>query len=63
MNGSWVWRLQQRLADRGWAVTVDGDYGPETTTVVVAFQREKGLTVDGEVFTATWGALWAAPVT
>jgi peptidoglycan hydrolase-like protein with peptidoglycan-binding domain len=63
MNGSWVWRLQQRLADRGWAVTVDGDYGPETTTVVVAFQREKGLTADGEVFTVTWGALWAAPVT
>lgn len=41
------------------SVTVDGVFGPATTTAVRAFQRENGLTVDGVVGQATWNALYS----
>lgn len=64
MSGSDVRQVQQRLRDRGWRVGVDGSFGPETASVVRAFQRQKGLVpVDGIVGPATWRALWLAPVT
>lgn len=56
-------RAQQRLRDRGWRISVDGYYGPQTEDVVTSFQREKGLTVDGLLGPQTWRALWAEPVT
>lgn len=56
-------RFQQRLKDRGWKITVDGDHGPGTSRVLRAFQQEKRLQVDGKGGPATWKALWAAPVT
>ncbi|MFD9947196.1 peptidoglycan-binding protein [Nonomuraea sp. NPDC059023] len=56
-------RLQAKLADRGWAITADGVFGPITRQVVRAFQDEKGLAVDGLVGPRTWAAIWDAPVT
>lgn len=53
-----VTTVQQRLKDRGWNVALDGIFGPATDRVVRAFQREKGLTVDGIVGPRTWQALW-----
>lgn len=61
--GDDVRTMQQRLADRGWAIKVDAEFGPKTATVVEKFQTEKGLTVDRIVGPTTWAALWAAPVT
>ncbi|WP_156759572.1 peptidoglycan recognition protein family protein [Microbacterium karelineae] len=61
-----LWRFQQRLEDRGWLFPLhgsDGLYGDETRENVVAFQREKGLAVDGLIGPATWKAAWEAPVT
>lgn len=61
-----VRRLQQRLLDRGWDLDpdgADGYYGTVTKDVVVRFQTEKGLHVDGRVGPTTWAALWQAPVT
>lgn len=63
--------FQQRMKDRGWPITVDGIYGPKgastpqgnTAEVVVAFQKEKGLTSDGLIGPATWAAAWTSPVT
>lgn len=63
--------FQQRMADRGWPITVDGLYGPKgattptgnTAEVVVAFQKEKGLTADGLIGPTTWKAAWESPVT
>lgn len=61
-HGYAVRQVQQRLKDRGWRITVDGVFGPATDKVVRAFQREKGLAVDGIVGRRTWGAMWTAPL-
>lgn len=54
---------QQRMRDRGWTITADGFYGPQTRGVALAFQREKGLVADGLIGPVTWSAAWAAPIT
>lgn len=56
-----VW--QQKMSDRNWAITVDGDYGPKSEIVCRKFQTEKGLEVDGVVGPITWNATWTAPET
>lgn len=55
---------QARMVARGWVLDggADGLYGPATREVSLAFQREKGLVVDGLIGPATWGAAWTAPV-
>lgn len=50
--------FQQRFADRGWKLAVDGKPGNETATVIRKFQAEKGLGVDGIGGGQTWVALW-----
>ena len=62
-TGKGVRALQQRLKDRGWKITVDGEFGPQTDRIVRAFQKDKGLTVDGEVGPRTWSALWTTAIT
>lgn len=62
-NGGDVAAAQDQLAHRGWTISVDGDFGPQTEDVVRSFQSEKGLTVDGLIGPDTWNALWTAPVT
>ena len=64
-------RYQQRMKDRGWAMLVDGLYGPKGATtpqgncaeITIAFQKEKGLVPDGLVGPQTWRAAWEAPIT
>lgn len=63
MTDGYVRQWQQRMADRGWAITVDGVFGPATMVVLLAFQLEKGLDVDGLIGPATWAATWTSPVT
>lgn len=62
-RGESVRQVQQRLADRGWHIDVDGIFGPQTERVVTQFQAEKGLVVDGIAGPQTWHALWTVPVT
>lgn len=61
-HGPSVVTLQARLAERGWNVGVDGEFGRQTDTVVRAFQAEKHLDGDGVVGPDTWDALWTAPL-
>lgn len=60
-SGDGVRQLQERLRERRWHIGVDGEFGRQTFTVVVNFQKEKGLDPDGIVGPVTWDALWTAP--
>ncbi|MGH2895206.1 MAG: peptidoglycan-binding domain-containing protein, partial [Solirubrobacteraceae bacterium] len=51
-----VW-VQERLVSAGYPIQVSGDYGYHTLLDVQAFQSAHGLTPDGIIGPATWGAL------
>lgn len=59
-TGQEVRTLQQRLADKGFVVPVDGHFRESTRQGVIDFQRDKDLVVDGIVGPITWAALWAS---
>ncbi len=54
--------FQRALSLRGWAIVVDGIYGPDTRNKLSTFQREKGLPVDGVGGPDTFVALHTRPV-
>ena len=57
-TGSYVQIMQQRLKELGYFTgTVDGIFGPNTTTIVKRFQTDNGLTADGVVGRTTWNKL------
>jgi len=57
MSGPLVVDLQTKLNQIGYAITVDGQFGPITESVVQDFQVAKNLAVDGIVGNQTWGAI------
>lgn len=57
MSATVITAIQTVLAEKGFTVTVDGEYGPETAAAVAAFQRQSGLVEDGEVGPQTAAAL------
>ncbi len=61
-TGEAVRTWQTQMQRRGWAIDVDGAYGPGSAEVCRAFQREKNLDVDGEVGPKTWEATWSAQI-
>jgi hypothetical protein len=63
MNGGDVNQWQGQMANRGWALDVDGWFGKQSLSVCKTFQDEKGLKVDGVVGPSTWNAAWSAPLT
>lgn len=56
-RGADVLAIQHLLNHHGQAAPADGVFGSGTDTAVRAFQAAKGLSVDGIVGPATWGAL------
>ena len=52
-TGSHVSYLQSRLG----GLVVDGDFGPATEARVRAFQKSRGIAVDGIVGRQTWGRI------
>lgn len=62
-SGGGTAQWQQQMANRGWSISVDDEYGPQSEGVCIQFQSEKGLGVDGIVGPVTWAAAWNLPVT
>jgi lysozyme len=56
VRGTDVASWQGRIARRGFTVTTDGIYGPESKAACVAFQRHAGLNPDGIVGRDTWNS-------
>jgi peptidoglycan hydrolase-like protein with peptidoglycan-binding domain len=62
MQGGDVLEVQRLLVAHGFSPGVqDGVYGPKAVAAVQAFQRARGLTVDGQVGPQTLSALKARP--
>jgi len=58
MKGDHVLKIQRALKEAGFSPgIIDGEFGPHTSSAVVGFQLEKGLTPDGEVGPTTSQAL------
>ncbi len=54
---------QARMKARGWRITVDGYFGPQSAGVATRFAAEKRLSAArGTVNAAVWRAAWTAPV-
>lgn len=59
-KGDSVKKLQEMLIAKGYSCGkygADSEFGSATEAAVKAYQRDHGLTVDGEVGEKTWGAL------
>lgn len=55
---------QRRMAQRGWNISVDGAFGPQSAGVASRFAAEKGVAAArGTVNAAGWHAAWVAPIT
>lgn len=50
-------QVQKQLYDLGCAITVDGDFGPQTEKIVKEFQTKNGLPVTGTITPALRGLL------
>ncbi len=59
-SGDAVTRLQSRLAELGYTVTVTGKYDAATQQAVIEFQRRNALTADGVAGAKTQTALYSA---
>lgn len=57
-KGDKVTNLQTRLVEEGYDIAVDGSFGPETEAAVKAYQKAKGLTVDGSAGNQTQTSLY-----
>lgn len=68
---TWNKRFVNQLEDRGWDPTGDylvrfgndGKYGDELRSLIIAFQRDQGVAVDGLAGDSTWTAAFENPVT
>lgn len=57
-SGVCVTTLQRMLAGRGFNPgPIDGQFGPQTHSTVICFQKASGIVADGIVGPQTWGAL------
>jgi hypothetical protein len=60
-----VKRWQLQMARRGWQISVDGVFGPQSERIFRSFAEEKKLerTVDRTLTEVVWDATWISPVT
>ncbi|HZY36700.1 MAG TPA: GH25 family lysozyme [Mucilaginibacter sp.] len=56
-TGGEVIMLQRALSVLGYAIAIDGNFGPGTAAAVTQFQTTNSLTADGTAGPNTWGAI------
>jgi hypothetical protein len=56
-----VW--QSRMARRGWHISVDGYFGPQSASIAQQFAAEKNLRSGSAVDAVAWNAAWTAKIT
>lgn len=56
-RGTQIATIQQALANNGYSIIIDGDYGTGTQSAIKKFQADQGLETDGIVGAATYAAL------
>jgi peptidoglycan hydrolase-like protein with peptidoglycan-binding domain len=61
-EGPEVYAIQWLLRAQGYNLSVDGQFGAQTRSRVIAFQGDQGLAADGIVGPNTWGALVDLPL-
>lgn len=57
-KGNFTRTVQRVLQQRGYSLSVDGDFGPTTEDRVIRFQRTENIDDDGIVGSDTWGKLY-----
>ncbi len=58
-----VAQWQRRMATRGWRITVDGRFGPQSARIATEFAAGKRIpAARGTVDRAVWNAAWNTPV-
>ncbi|MEH2264079.1 CHAP domain-containing protein [Nostoc sp.] len=71
MEGSDVLLWQRQMVQRGWTLGSGGTTGKGDDSifsesdhkVLIKFQEEKGLEVDGKIGPQSWNAAWESPIT
>jgi hypothetical protein len=58
-----VRKWEARMRQRGWNIKVDGRLSPADEKILKAFQKEKGLTVDGRLGPKSFAAAWTTKLT
>ena len=53
-KGHQVALCQRMLLEKGYSVSVDADFGPNTLSIVKDFQKDHSLKADGIVGQKTW---------
>jgi peptidoglycan hydrolase-like protein with peptidoglycan-binding domain len=56
-KGADVRSAQQLLIARGYKISADGVFGPNTRSAVIAFQKSRSLAADGVIGPNTWSKL------
>ena len=55
-------KWQAQMKSRGWSITVDGLYGPQTRAVATEFQRKTSLRANGLIGPTGWRYAWEYPL-
>lgn len=63
MQGNDVLLWQRQMIHRGWLLTADSIFDESDHDVLIKFQQEKGLEVDGKIGPMSWNAAWESPIT
>jgi peptidoglycan hydrolase-like protein with peptidoglycan-binding domain len=63
MDGDDVLLWQKQMIERGWTLDADSVFDERDHKVLIKFQRQNGLEVDGVIGPISWNAAWTFPIT